>query len=193
MKTSTGSKKAWEVRRQRYGKSGVSADGLAKLRETQRKTRLGKPLEEEVKSKISSAQKGKPRPYACKPCSPEKKLKISLAQKGKPRLYLRGRKRPPFSDEWRRRISEGKKGVVVDRTAHDEAIMEKMKNLAEEGFRVVPAGLWKFPVPDLIAIRHGKVKAVEIDNKNTGRSIEQRYKRRDAKLYFDEVEAIPLT
>jgi hypothetical protein len=182
-------KKSWEMRRLKFGASGVSEEGLISLRKNQVKTNLGKSPSEETKGKISEAQKGKPRLYARKPCSDEKKSKISLAQKGKPRLYLRGRKRPPFSKEWRRKISESRKGIVVDRSKHDARIMAEVARLRAEGYKVIPSGLWKFPVPDLVKVKDGGVTAVEIElSGHNGSRLENKVKK--YKEYFDSVDVI---
>jgi hypothetical protein len=81
----------------------------AEVREKKRQLRLGYVLSEETKKKISRAHKGHARGLGSHR-SEETRRKMSEAQKGKPKLKLRGRKRPPMSEEWRRKISEGNKG-----------------------------------------------------------------------------------
>jgi hypothetical protein len=152
------------------------------------KTNLGKSPSEETKRKISEAQKGKSRPYAMTPCTLEKRLKISLAQKGKS-CPQRGRKGRIITEEWRRKISESKKGIVVDRSKHDEKIMEEVEKLRSEGYKVVPIGLWKFPVPDLVKVKDGIITAIEVELGNNNRSrLESKVKRYSE--YFDCVEVV---
>lgn len=75
------------------------------------KYRTGIKLTDEAKAKMSAAK-------LCKPKSAETKAKMSAAKLGKPRTAetkakisekMRGRKRPPFSAEWRAKMSSSHK------------------------------------------------------------------------------------
>jgi hypothetical protein len=49
---------------------------------------------------------------------------------------------------------------------HDLEVMKVMRNLEEEGFRVIPIDTTGFPIPDLIAIKGGNVYAVEVSSED---------------------------
>jgi len=67
---------------------------------------LGKKLSNEVKRKISETLKKNPtRFWLGKVRSQETKEKISLSKRGKPGVWL-GKNRPPFSEEWIRKMRE---------------------------------------------------------------------------------------
>lgn len=46
---------------------------------------------------------------------------------------------------------------------HNDRLMEELAKLRLEGFRCIPIGLLKYPKPDIIAIKEGKVFAVEVE------------------------------
>lgn len=189
-KSSEHLKKTWETRREKYGHSGVSLEGLTKLQETAKKTHLGKPLSPEHREKIAQANRETPKPWLeGRSVSEETRLKISSSQKGKA-CPQRGRVGRVVSDEWRRKISEAKKGVVTDRTNHDARIMSEMERLKAEGYKVIPTGLWKFPVPDLVAVRDGSIKAIEIELGHGSGPTKLNHKIEAYQEHFDKVEII---
>lgn len=189
MVTSDHYKKIWEVRRQKYGDSGVSEKGLEKLRELQRKTKTGKPLTEEHRQKISLANKNRPHPWLIgRKVSEETRNKSSLSQKGK-ECPQRGRKGRIITEEWRQNISNCKKGIVVDRSKHDKRILIELERLRGDGYLAIPTGLWKFPVPDLVKIKDGLITAIEIElNGKSPSKLERKVKR--YREYFDSVDVV---
>lgn len=95
----------------------------------------GKPIPEEIRQKISEAQKGKPRPKA----SPETRLKMSLAR--------RGVKRGPPSEETRQKISKSNRGkrLGIPKSEETKARMRKPKSEA-----------WRLAIAHAIRRRFGK-------------------------------------
>lgn len=51
----------------------------------------------------------------------------------------------------------------VQQGTHDRWIQEEIKNLTEDGYTVIPIGLREFPEPDIIAMKEGKVFAIEVE------------------------------
>lgn len=68
----------------------------------------GIPRRQETKDKISKKKIG----VKHGPLSEEHKRKLSLALKGKT-SWSKGKKRPPFSDEWKKNMSKVRKGLYV--------------------------------------------------------------------------------
>jgi hypothetical protein len=74
-----------------------------------------------------------------------------------------------IGDKTRRYWAEHREEIVekcraaVRQGTHDRWIQEEMQNLIEDGYSVIPTGLRKFPEPDIIAIKDGKVFAIEVE------------------------------
>ena len=46
---------------------------------------------------------------------------------------------------------------------HDEALKLELEEIKKQGFHCIPIGLLKYPKPDIIAIKDGKVFAIEVE------------------------------
>ena len=111
----------------------ISKSNKSKHPEVRRKiseSHKGKTLSEGHRQKISAATRGENNPRYGQPgwnrgkSTPEEtRRKISEAKKGKP-SPLKGRKRPPFSEEHRRKLSKASKGKK--RGPHSEEAKRKM-------------------------------------------------------------------
>ena len=64
----------------------------------------------------------------------------------------------------------------------DELITEEMNNLEKEGFRIIPIGRNHDPKPDVIAIKDGKVYAIEVESSKPDYD-----KYCENKLYYDDI------
>ena len=159
-------------------------------RESISKAMKGHTTSEETRKKIGMANsvslKGK---------------KQSLETIEKRAFKLRGRKRPPFSLEWRMNLSKSTRGKKRHSSEYKKFLSDKMKNnifaktatkiawerilkeipkLEEGGFRCIPIGK---PIPDIIALKDGKVYAVEVEY---GNSDYEKYTE-ETKKYYDDV------
>jgi len=83
-------------------------------------------------------------------CSYETKLRISLK--------ARGRK---HTEESKRKMSESKKNVTLSLENHKRWVSDTQRKLQQEGFRTI---LIAKPLPDIIALKDGKIYAVEVDD-----------------------------
>ncbi len=96
----------------------------------------------------------------------------------------------PAEDEAvRQKISDGKntgKAHVVGRFRHYyEDILPYAEQLERQGFKVIPIGV---AVPDITAIKDGRVTAYEIENRSVPRrKKEQKYSRNGTSRFYDEV------
>lgn len=103
-----------------------------------KKYALGWRATEEQKAKLSFALKGKSKP----PRSAEHIKNACLAQLGKKQSpetiekrvsRLRGKSRPPFNEEWKHKISEGKKGCKPNSGSFHSGIVPWNANTAGTG------------------------------------------------------------
>ncbi len=62
-----------------------------------------------------------------------------------------------FPKDWFKKSREG-------HDAADNLITEEMDNLSKQGFSVIPIGRNRDPKPDIIAMKDGKVYAVEVES-----------------------------
>jgi len=46
---------------------------------------------------------------------------------------------------------------------HDEALKLELEEIKKQGFRCIPIGLLRYPKPDVIAIKDGKIFAIEVE------------------------------
>ena len=46
---------------------------------------------------------------------------------------------------------------------HDRALQEELANLETQGFKCIPIGMLGFPKPDIVAIKDGKIYAIEVE------------------------------
>ena len=90
-----------------------------------------------------------------------------------------GRKRPPFTQEWRDKLGKANKGYKKTFLAYKN-ILKEIPELEKQGFRCIPIGK---VIPDIIAIKNGKVYAVEVEY---GRHPNYS-KYNDVKKYFDDI------
>jgi len=117
----------------------------------------GKPRTEEEKEAISEGTR-----KAMANLPPEKweeiKLKISKAEKGK-------HKPTNFGEKVRKGLTE-----------HDQWIKEEMARLMEQGYKCLDIGSLDAKIPDIIAVKDGKIYAIEVErcavdyNKWTGQT-----------------------
>ena len=127
-----------------------------------------------------------------------KGFKLSEETKKKMSLSKLGKKRPPLSEEWKRKIGEKSRGRTykwdhpmsedgkrkislamkgkknVNHKLKNQRILKECKELEKQGFRAVPTG-WKV-IPDIIAIKDNKIFAVEVE-----------YGKPNYKKYTDEI------
>lgn len=117
MRSKEHSAKIWESRRKNgknipwnKGRPGYSTSCRGRKLSEERKIKMRKPKTEEHKLKLSLSRMGFK-------ASQETRDKMSASRLGKPKPWLigrltwnKGKKRPPFSEEWKRRLSESKKG-----------------------------------------------------------------------------------
>lgn len=97
--------------------------------------------------------------------NPENREKQAKCMAALERRQLAPWKGKKLSAQHRRHISEGvNKTSQLLRLKHKELIFETAKDLEKQGFRSIIVDVRsEVPQPDLIAIKHGKVYAVEIE------------------------------
>ena len=79
-----------------------------------------------------------------------------------------------FPENWKEKHDKGF-------NRHNDAITNQMEQFKNEGFRVIPLGRQKDIEPDFIAIKDGKVYAVEVELDNPD------YKKYDNNKDFDDI------
>lgn len=134
----------------------------------------------ETKQKMSLARKalfqsGWIHPLKGKHHSEESKRKNSAAQRGK-----------KLSDETKYKISISGKGKHIGHSYHLtnwKRILDEAAILEQQGYRVIP--ITKV-IPDIIAIKDGKVIAFEVEYKRVNNPNTAKYTD-DIKKYFDDV------
>lgn len=113
------------------------------------------------------------------------KKKLTEEHKRKIALAHTGKKRAPFSEEWRRKLGQASLGnhyragktltddhkkkisaymngkKHADHSVTVKRILEECAELERQGFRAIPVG-WRI-IPDIIAIKDNKVFAVEVE------------------------------
>lgn len=147
------------------------SEGLKEYYKTHDAPSKGKHCSEKTKKAVSKANTGRK-------FSKEHKRKLSLAHSGRRHTKEAKEKISKASIESQREESGPSKHYIK--------ILEEAKNLESRGFRVIPLGK---VVPDIIAIKDGKVYAIEIESKvrRAGSNYYQKYDISDMKKYFDDI------
>ena len=162
-KTNIGRKHSEETKK----KIGATKVGKSRPLEMRKKLSLlktGSKLSEETKRKISESMRGRNGYWFGKKLSEETKSKLRVANFGK-----------KLSEETKKKLT---KNIVKV----NERILKEIKEYQENGYRCVPTG--GKVRPDFIAIKDGKVLAVEVEygsNPNYSKYTEE------DKLFFDDV------
>ena len=69
---------------------------------------------------------------------------------------------------------------------HFEGTNKVLEEFKEKGYKVIP--IFKKPVPDIIAIKDGKIYAIEVEFERKGKTIKsKKYNKYKGINYFDDV------
>lgn len=75
---------------------------------------------------------------------------------------------------------------------HDKVAIKRLQELRDDGWWVYPSDLWGYPRPDLIAVKDGRILAVEVGTLEGDSDEPRRYTKLDGlRKLFPEVEIIP--